>query len=179
MACSGNSVRRLTTIVWRSAFMDSWFTSHRRYVRTSRTARQSFRSWSCTQQGRSARHLSLFAATALAATLVAVAPALGHGFAGKRFFPATLATDDPFVAAESFSTFTPTLFFGKGFGDLPQDVKFLRPLAVTGLVGVGIPSRASTTTVSDEGDAEVERHPHTLEWGFAVEYSVPYLQSFV
>ena len=83
------------------------------------------------------------------------------------------------VGAESFSTFTPTLFFGKGFGDLPQDVKFLRPLAVTGLVGVGIPSRASTTTVSDEGDAEVERHPHTLKWGFAVEYSVPYLQSFV
>src|SRR5213080_2902437 len=100
MACSGNSVRRLTTIVWRSASMDSWFTSHRRYVRTSRTAPQSFRSWSCKQQGRSARHLSLFAATALAATLVAVAPALGHGFAGKRFFPATLATDDPFVADE-------------------------------------------------------------------------------
>jgi len=26
--------------------------------------------------------------------------ALAHGFAGKRFFPATLATDDPFVADE-------------------------------------------------------------------------------
>ena len=25
----------------------------------------------------------------------------------------------------------------------------------------------------------VERHPHTLEWGFAIEYSLPYLQSFV
>src|SRR5437899_12219545 len=26
--------------------------------------------------------------------------ALSHGFAGKRFFPATLSTDDPFVADE-------------------------------------------------------------------------------
>ena len=31
-------------------------------------------------------------------------------------------------------------------------MKFLRPLAVTGLVGVGIPTRSSTTTISDEGD---------------------------
>src|SRR2546426_10439279 len=28
------------------------------------------------------------------------APAFAHGLAGKRFFPATLATDDPFVADE-------------------------------------------------------------------------------
>ena len=43
---------------------------------------------------------------ALAAAVLAVAssgcvePAFAHGFAGKRFFPATLATDDPFVADE-------------------------------------------------------------------------------
>src|SRR5438132_872267 len=83
------------------------------------------------------------------------------------------------VGAESFSTLTPALFFGKGFGDLSEDMKYLRPLALTGLVGIGIPSRADTTTVSEDGDVSVERHPHTLKWGFAVEYSVPYLQSFV
>jgi len=83
------------------------------------------------------------------------------------------------VGAEPFSTITPALFFGKGFGDLPAEAKFLRPLAVTGLVGIGIPSRAGTTTVNDEGDVSVERHPHTLEWGFAIQYSLPYLQSFV
>src|SRR6185437_1300840 len=83
------------------------------------------------------------------------------------------------VGAESFSTITPAVFFGKGFGDLPADMKFLRPFAVTGLVGYGIPTRSSTTTVSDEGDTEVERNPHTLECGFAIEYSLPYLQSFV
>src|SRR5436190_8082462 len=27
-------------------------------------------------------------------------PAAGHGFAGARFFPATISTDDPFVADE-------------------------------------------------------------------------------
>lgn len=222
--------------------------------------------------------MSLLRAGIAAMAVVASAGALAHGFAGKRFFPATLATEDPFVAdelslptifhqktagsgdqpgtretdfavdvskrmtenfgvgfgatyknlhpdegesqrgfdnlaasvkyrfyqsdehetilstgidwdiggsgakrigAESFSTVTPALFFGKGFGELPADVKFLRPLAVTGLVGVGIPTRSSTTTISDEGDVEVERHPHTLEWGFSVQYSLPYLQSFV
>jgi hypothetical protein len=35
-----------------------------------------------------------------AAFLAASVPALAHGFAGDRFFPATLATDDPFVANE-------------------------------------------------------------------------------
>ena len=41
-------------------------------------------------------------ASATLVVLVFVAPRLAdaHGFAGKRFFPATLATDDPFVADE-------------------------------------------------------------------------------
>jgi hypothetical protein len=221
---------------------------------------------------------ALLAIATACAGILAADPAEAHGLAGKRFFPATLATDDPFVAdelslptiatqrmpasgdepatretgfsvdvskrvtdnlgigfgamykllqpeggktqrgvdnlaasikykfyqsderetilsagvdwdiggsgskrvgAESFSTLTPAIFFGKGFGDLPDTMKLLRPLAVTGLVGVGIPTRSATTSVGDQGDVSVERHPHTLEWGFAVEYSVPYLQSFV
>src|SRR6266540_6987437 len=36
------------------------------------------------------------------------------------------------VDAESFSTWTPSLFFGKGFGDLPDQLDLLKPLAVTG-----------------------------------------------
>src|SRR5436309_15562037 len=58
-------------------------------------------------------------------------------------------------------------------------MKFLRPLALTGVIGVGIPSRSSTRTIGEEGDVEIERHPHTLEWGFSIQYSLPYLQSFV
>jgi hypothetical protein len=39
--------------------------------------------------------------SACATTLLAPSvPAFAHGFAGNRFFPATLATDDPFVASE-------------------------------------------------------------------------------
>ena len=83
------------------------------------------------------------------------------------------------VGAESFSTLAPAIFFGKGFGDLPDEWRYARPFAVTGSLGVGFPSRSSTTAVSDDGEASVERHPHTLDWGFALEYSVPYLQSFV
>lgn len=203
--------------------------------------------------------------------------ASGHGFAGQRFFPATLATDDPFVSdelslptysyrhlgaegdepavkqaaasvdftkritanfglsfeatyltlksddgtvrgfdnlgmgakyqflkddasesiasvgvdwdignsgakrigAESFSTVTPAIFFGKGFGGLGDDAKWLRPLAVTGSVGVGIPSRKSTTTTDEDGSASIEQHPDVLAVGLAFEYSLPYLQSFV
>jgi hypothetical protein len=83
------------------------------------------------------------------------------------------------VGAEPFSTFTPAIFFGKGFGDLPEDAAFLRPFALTGQLGVSIPSRTSTTSVNDEGDTLTERNPNKLVWGFALEYSVPYLQSFV
>ena len=83
------------------------------------------------------------------------------------------------VGAESFSTVTPALFFGKGFGDLPDSAMYLRPLALTGSVGIGIPSRANSSSFNDDGDVVIELHPHVLNLGFAIEYSIPYLQSFV
>jgi hypothetical protein len=88
------------------------------------------------------------------------------------------------VGADSFSTWTPGIFFGKGFGDLPTELRFLKPLALTGLAGIGIPTSASTRSVTvDEltgaRTVEIERHPNVLEWGFALEYSVIYLQSQV
>jgi len=69
------------------------------------------------------------------------------------------------AVAERTSTFTPTIKFGKGFGDLPESMKDLRPLAVTGTVGYVIP------TASDE--------PKSIEWGGAIEYSLLYLQNNV
>lgn len=65
--------------------------------------------------------------------------------------------------AESFSTYTPTVYFGKGFGRLASDV--LRPLALTGTLGVAVPGSG--------------REPHMLQVGLALEYSIPYLQSSV
>ena len=88
------------------------------------------------------------------------------------------------VGADSFSTWAPGIFFGKGFGDLPSKMRFLKPFAITGQLGVAIPMSASTRSVTvnvqtGERDIEVERHPDVLEWGFALEYSLIYLQSQV
>jgi hypothetical protein len=88
------------------------------------------------------------------------------------------------VDADSYTTWASGLFFGKGFGDLPNTVSFLRPFAVTGQVGVAIPTSASTRTVTldektTEREIDNERHPDVLEWGFALEYSLIYLQEQV
>jgi hypothetical protein len=82
------------------------------------------------------------------------------------------------LGADSFTTYSPAFFYGKGFGDLPEAVSFLRPLALTGVVGLDLPSRANNVTVTD-GESETTKNPQVLQWGFAIEYSIPYLQSFV
>jgi hypothetical protein len=208
------------------------------------------------------------AALAAVPAIFAASDALAHGFAGNRFFPATIATDDPFVAdelslptvstirnsgegggqeidvgvdiakritpnfgievsetwqhfsnaspgfantevgakylllrndphellfsiglnaeiggtgakrvaAQPFSTLTPAVFFGKGLGDLPDSLTWLKPLAVTGSLGVGFPMRTSTV---DPDTGDVTRNPNTLNTNFAIEYSLQYLQSAV
>lgn len=86
------------------------------------------------------------------------------------------------AVGESFDVFTPTVYFGKGFGNLSND--WLRPFAVTGTVGVAIPARSSTSTTGIDPDTglsvtSVERNPHVLQVGLALQYSIPYLQSAV
>ena len=207
------------------------------------------------------------AAALFAFALTASGPeAMAHGFAGDRFFPATLLTDDPFVADEmslptltrnptgadgsqetdvgfdlakritprlgftihdqwqyvqpkdaspvtgfnalstgvqyqlfvdgpreaiglvglnatwghtgrvqalgapDFTTLTPTFDFGKGFGDLPDSLPYLRPFAVTGNLSVDFP-----TKVESNGSP----NPNTFNYGFAIEYSLEYLQHHV
>ncbi len=216
-----------------------------------------------------------------AALLGIAGDAIAHGFAGSRFFPATLTTDDPFVAdelslptvtrlpgtadhpavretdvgvdvskrilpdlgvsfgdawkhqtqtgmfrrdgfdnmsagikyqfftnaehemlasigldtdlggtgakrvgAERFTTYTPTLFFGKGFGDLPESVPWLRPIAFTGVLGYRVPGSAtsSDTVVDPTTGAQslnITRNPDQLVWGGSLQYSLLYLQSQV
>ena len=208
-------------------------------------------------------------------------PAGAHGFAGARFFPATLTTDDPFVADEMslptlqtfhtpegggtrefdvsvdiskritpfldieigidqvnlfphagsnktgfsnlelgskfqfytnephelilslginvdvggtggrqvgrdpFTTWSPGLFFGKGFGDLPASLPWLRPLALTGNLSVDLPSSASTRSFGAPDpttglrDVDRQRNAVALETNFALEYSLIYLQQNV
>jgi len=198
--------------------------------------------------------------------LLSAADAHAHGFAGDRFFPATLQTDDPFVAdemslptltknpadttggqsysvevdiakrltndfgltahygwnyfqpkgmpafhgfsglstgaqyqlfingehefmglvgldvdwghtgavhqggADDHTTLSPTFDFGKGFGDLPDTLTWLKPIAITGNLGFSFPTR-----VNSAGDL----NQNTFNAGFAIEYSLEYLQHHV
>jgi hypothetical protein len=87
------------------------------------------------------------------------------------------------VGAESFDTVTPTLFFGKGFGDLPDSIEFAKPLALTGAIGVAIPSRRVNVirSVEEDGSVSLEREINraSVQWGFSVQYNLQYLQSYV
>jgi hypothetical protein len=67
--------------------------------------------------------------------------------------------------ADSFSTFTPKLYLGKGFGDLPDSAAFIRPFAATATLGQTFPTSSAS--------------PNTFEWGIAVEYNLLYLQQHV
>jgi len=83
-------------------------------------------------------------------------------------------TGDAKVGAESMTVYSPTFFFGKGFGDLPDSMSALKPLVITGTFGGKIPSRASTITADG-----VELNPASLSWGVTLQYDLHYLQSFV
>lgn len=194
-------------------------------------------------------------ALALAGMLVVAPVAFGHGFAGKRFFPATLNIEDSFVApeldflvtqnredgnyvtefetefakpltrkfqlsigssyvrmhppggprfngfdnvevgakfqafihdeaesalaigldvdmggtgsrrigAESFSVVSPAVYYSKGFGN--ASTSWLRPFAITTAVAATLPTNGA--------------EPKGLDWGFTVQYSLPYLEDFV
>ncbi|MHB8716428.1 MAG: hypothetical protein ACYC9H_10550 [Sulfuricaulis sp.] len=69
------------------------------------------------------------------------------------------------AVSDSFSTISPALFFGKGFGDLPASVNYLQPLAITGAISPNFTTSSSA--------------PNSIDWGFTFQYSLPYLQSFV
>jgi hypothetical protein len=209
---------------------------------------------------------STAAAAAVIILLSTNSAALAHGWAGERFFPATILTDDPFVADEislplvavtppgpdgaqstaveidlakritpnigviigdqwqylqppglpaatglgplrttaqyqlfingphqalgllaltatwahtgrvqalgapDFTTLSPSFDFGKGLGDLPRSLTYLRPLAITGNLGFGFPTKVESAGVPN---------PTTYNYGFAFEYSFPYLECCV
>jgi hypothetical protein len=76
--------------------------------------------------------------------------------------------------AERVTTISPTLFFGKGFGDLPESLSYLKPFSINGQFNVNNPANRTTGSGDDK-----EHNPTTLDYGVAVMYSIPYLQSFV
>jgi hypothetical protein len=72
----------------------------------------------------------------------------------------------------SYSTLTPTFYFGKGLGDLPDTVGLVRPFAVTGQFGYQIPSSSFDFTHNLP-------IPQNLVYGASLQYSMPYLKSSV
>jgi len=82
--------------------------------------------------------------------------------------------------SESFSHIHPAFFFGKGLGDLPDSVSFIRPFAITGAIGPSFPTRSKNVSIDpDTGNSIIDRNPTVLEWAFTIQYSLMYLQSFV
>ena len=78
------------------------------------------------------------------------------------------------------SSTTPTVFWGKGFGDLP--IGLLRPLAITGTLGYSIADKKLKVTGvdPDTGDPLFNNGTSNL-WtgGLSLQYSMRYLQSQV
>jgi len=104
--------------------------------------------------------------------LVSVGLAWGIGHAGS----AAVGTDAP-------NTVQPGVFFGKGFGDLPDSLSWLRPFAVTGAIVDETPvgsSRASAfapNLSTGRFDPLAAPGVETLHWGFSVQFSTLYLTS--
>lgn len=92
---------------------------------------------------------------------------------------------NPSVGAEKFSVLTPTVWFGKGFGDLaPDALSWARAFAITGQFGYAVPTWPRTVTVAgfdpDSGfDLDIEHNPRFLVWGGTLQYNFRYLQSNV
>ena len=84
------------------------------------------------------------------------------------------------VGANAPDSIMPGIFFGKGFGDAPDSLAWLRPFGVTGAVTLEHPMTGSSVNFGvDEQTGELApmltRNADTLHWGFAVEFSTLYL----
>jgi hypothetical protein len=69
-----------------------------------------------------------------------------------------------------FNTYTPQLDVGLGFGSLPKSLNLLRPFAITGEVSYDIPDQTWTNG---------SQNPQNFNWGFTIQYSLPYFNANV
>ena len=86
------------------------------------------------------------------------------------------------VGADAPNTVQPGIFFGKGFGDLPTSLSWLRPFAITGSivdeVPVGSGGKAlAPNLATGRFDTVFAPAVETLHWGFSIQYSTYYLTS--
>ncbi|MEJ1978996.1 MAG: hypothetical protein WDN49_25640 [Acetobacteraceae bacterium] len=87
------------------------------------------------------------------------------------------------TGGDRYGSTTPTVYFGKGLGDLP--IGLLRPLAVTGELGYTIADKKLKGTQVTDSDSNMIstqfNNGNNNAWagGISVQYSIPYLQSQV
>jgi len=86
------------------------------------------------------------------------------------------------IGANAPDLILPGVFFGKGFGDLPEGLAWLRPFAVTGAVTLEHPMTGSSINFGIDPQKGqlgpmLTRNVDTLHWGFALEFSTLYLTS--
>lgn len=74
------------------------------------------------------------------------------------------------AGAARTGTTTPTLYWGKGLGDLPENLDLVRPFALTGTLGYQIANQSSY-----KGALNAD----LLALGFSLQYSMPYLRAHV
>lgn len=85
-------------------------------------------------------------------------------------------TDLPGLGSNSRHVVLPGISIGKGFGNLPDSLAWLRPFAIAGAIADEIPARrspyvaAALPAARDFVDAQAQ-NVATLHWGFALELS--------
>lgn len=83
------------------------------------------------------------------------------------------------VGANAPDLIQPGVFIGKGLGDLPDSLAWLRPFGITAAVTADLPTRGTATNFGfDSATGRFGPLPgsaETLHWGFAIEYSTLYL----
>jgi hypothetical protein len=85
------------------------------------------------------------------------------------------------VGTAAPNTIQPGVFVGKGFGDLPESLSWLRPFAVTGAIVDEVPVGSSRATAlapnltTGRFDSASFPGVEILRWGFSVQFSTLYL----
>ena len=102
-------------------------------------------------------------------TLVSAGLAWGIGHSGSQ----GVGTNAP-------DTIKPGLFFGKGFGDLPDQFSWLRPFGIVGAVVLehplgGTSINSGIDLITNQLGPVLTRNADILRWGFAIEFSTLYL----
>ena len=69
-----------------------------------------------------------------------------------------------------YNTYSPALDVGLGFGALPKSLNLLRPFAITAALGEDLPDQRFTGG---------NQNPTNLNWGFTIQYSLPYFNANV